>query len=436
MPYRPGLPLDEVIRAVDPAKTAPRSAQALRRAPIIPTASGDVPADASQPGWNGFPRRGSYADGVAWIVATIAEALAYAHERKVVHRDVKPANILLTYRDGPQLLDFNLSHDPHSPDEAAAALRGGTLPYMAPEQLEAFLNPACWNDVLAPADIYSLGLLTRELLTGETPPTHDPNLPLPRAIRGLLDHRAAPRRRLRSYNRHIPHALESIVDRCLAFAPGDRYPNAAALAEDLRHYLARRPLRHAPNQSPRELATYWASRHLRALAASLVVVASIVVWFEPWQPPVASNSLFLQAVDNVEARKANQALELLSRLNDRDRHTPEVVFYEAVALAQTGKFPHALKLAHQALTAIDPSQSLGRWGRRHPALYRQAMDLGGYFLAAATQSPDVRSDDLLATAEKLFQWSSERNPRLFLARRGLAAIAEARGQNERAARAA
>jgi serine/threonine protein kinase len=120
-------------------------------------------------GWEGFPRRGTYAEGVAWIVMTLARALHYAHRRRTYHRDVKPANVLLTLQHGPQLLDFNLADSPHSAHEAEAALHGGTLPYMAPEQIEAFLDPTLWGKVEAKADVYSLGLVFREMLTGQMP---------------------------------------------------------------------------------------------------------------------------------------------------------------------------------------------------------------------------------------------------------------------------
>ena len=87
----------------------------------------------------------------------------------------------LTLRDGPQLFDFNLADSPHSADQAQAALHGGTIPYMAPEQIEAFLDPELWDKVNARADIYSLGLVLRELVTGEMPELPPDNLSPQRA---------------------------------------------------------------------------------------------------------------------------------------------------------------------------------------------------------------------------------------------------------------
>ena len=105
------------------------------------------------------------------------------------HRDVKPANVLLTLQHGPQLLDFNLADSPHSAHQAQAALHGGTLPYMAPEQIEAFLDPELWGKVEAKADIYSLGLVFRELLTGQMPELPPETLSPQRPLRNLLDRR-------------------------------------------------------------------------------------------------------------------------------------------------------------------------------------------------------------------------------------------------------
>jgi serine/threonine protein kinase len=81
----------------------------------------------------------------------VSRALHYAHGKKTFHRDVKPGNVLLTLHNGPQLLDFNLAESPHSAGHAQDALHGGTLPYMAPEQIEAFINPDLWGKVGARA---------------------------------------------------------------------------------------------------------------------------------------------------------------------------------------------------------------------------------------------------------------------------------------------
>jgi serine/threonine protein kinase len=267
MPYRPGLSLDRVIDRVDPA-ARPRHARVLRDV-LIPEGRPESEAFRDSPGWHGFPSGGTYADGVAWVGATLARALGYAHARGILHRDVKPANVLLTLRDGPQLLDFNLAHDPHASRQAEAALRGGTLPYMAPEQLEAFLDPERWQGVGPAADLYSLGLVLRELLTGRRPAAPDPSLPLPRAIAEMLDRRAEPAPSLRAPNPQVPPALDAVIRRCLAADPADRYPSAEGLADDLERLLRRR--------SRVKSVAAWTRRRGRRIAATLAVVAALLV---------------------------------------------------------------------------------------------------------------------------------------------------------------
>ena len=158
MPYRPGLPLDEIVKRVQPAKR-PRLARILWDVIVDGTSTDgssspqETAASRRHRGptgdrWNGFPVDGTYAQGVAWIAMILARTLHYAHEMQTFHRDVKPGNILLTLEHGPQLLDFNLAESPHSAQQVGSAMLGGTLPYMAPEQIDAFINPDLWGKVV------------------------------------------------------------------------------------------------------------------------------------------------------------------------------------------------------------------------------------------------------------------------------------------------
>jgi serine/threonine protein kinase len=294
MPYQPGLPLDEVLRRVE-LPPARRGARVLWEALDWPDAAEAAEA-LRGPGWAGFPLQGTFPEAAAWIVAELARALAHAHSRGILHRDVKPANVLLARRDGPQLLDFNLAHDPYAPSEAEAALRGGTFPYMAPEQLEAFLDPDRWDNVGEAADLYALGLIFSELLTGLRSEAPDPGLPVPRAICELLDRRAGAPPSLRVLNPDVPHALDAIVALCLAPAPENRYPDALAVADDLQRFLDHRPLRHASNPSKAEVTKHWVQRHRRRLA---VVLGGLVVL-----------STALVVSDKVKQRRAQECINL------------------------------------------------------------------------------------------------------------------------------
>jgi serine/threonine protein kinase len=242
MPHRPGLPLDEVIRRVNPSG-GPHSAKMLLGA-LCSSRTSPI-----GPGWDGFPGRGTYADAAAWVILGIALALDYVHSQGILHGDIKPANVLLALHHGPQLLDFGLARAPNSIEWAGITLHGGTLPYMSPEQLEAFLAPDLWKAVGPVADIYCLGLLLDELLSGRSPKLPDPRMPLPQAIRALIDEREASPPTSSFLERRVPRALGAIVARCLAFRPSDRYPDARSLIEDLQRYLNLRPSGRASSRS-------------------------------------------------------------------------------------------------------------------------------------------------------------------------------------------
>src|SRR5205085_11245230 len=106
-----------------------------------------------------------------WVGARLAEALDHAHCRGVLHRDVKPANVLLTAEGAPKLADFNVSFGSKLEGANPAAFFGGSLSYMSPEQLEAF-NPAHARDagdLDGRSDLYALCLILWELLAGRRP---------------------------------------------------------------------------------------------------------------------------------------------------------------------------------------------------------------------------------------------------------------------------
>jgi serine/threonine protein kinase/tetratricopeptide (TPR) repeat protein len=432
MPYRPGLPLDEVIRRVNP-DSRPRGARALVDVLAIP--SGAAP---KRGGWESFPLRGSYAEGVAWVAATLAEALAYAHAKKIYHRDVKPANVLLTYGYGPQLLDFNLSHDPHSAEQAEAALRGGTLPYMAPEQLEAFLEPKRWDEVVGQADLYSLGLLMRELLTGLAPETPDPALPLPRAIRALLDRRVEFHPGLRQVNPKVPHALEAVVERCLSFAPGDRYHDAGELAEDLRLFLAHRPLKHVLNPSRQERSTNWVRRHRLVLAVAAAAMVALAVSISPAVAerlaPIEKRTVFLKAVKALDEDRKGEALRALTALGAEAERSPVAGFYLGTSLVLAEDTKNAAAVIEGVWGLPGAEAALTAWGKSRPAFARHAETLGRALLnrnLRKGQGPK-QVEAVLDLAGRTLRLAVQIDPGRDLARQGLALIDEIKHDYPRA----
>lgn len=397
MPHRPGLPLDEVIRLVRQDGAAPRSARALWDCLVEGVdleAAGDrdegfaaaLEAGPHCDGWRGFPVDGSYARGVAWIGLILARALDYAHRRETFHRDVKPGNVLLTIQHGPQLLDFNLAQSPHSPQEAETALLGGTLPYMAPEQIEAFLNPDLWGRVGASADLYSLGLVLREMLTGLGRDLPNPDLPPPRAMRELLDRRAGMSTDLRRHDPRIPHALEAIVKKSLEFRPEDRHASAAQLAEDLENFLERRPLRHAKNPSRLERAVNWSARNRRLLVVNALHLC-VLVALSPlliqqgaryFQAPIQERSEFLDAVAAVDRGDHHRATAPLMKLVEEYPKSALPRFYLSIALAHADQPPEDASQVYyaSAMELPDSEPDLRAWLVENPQLGEHLKWLG------------------------------------------------------------
>ena len=210
-----------------------------------------------------------YVQAVLWLGARVADGLAHAHERGILHRDLKPANILLGDDGEPLLLDFNLAADTKLRSHASAAMMGGTLPYMAPEHLEALKDGGRTPD--ARSDLYSLGVILFELLTGRHPfPIHTG--PVREILPRMIAERSAPPPPLRPWNAKVTPAVESIVRHCLHPDPSHRYRSARELHEDLQRQLDDRPLKHAPEPSWRERLGKWARRHRRLTSTTTLVL--------------------------------------------------------------------------------------------------------------------------------------------------------------------
>lgn len=340
MPYWPGLPLNQVIDRIDPARTRPRSASALWNSLGAPAEEEQRIEDAGRPTWSDYPRRGSHADAVAWVGLKLAEALAHAHGRGIIHRDIKPANILLTRRGGPLLLDFNLAHASSHAEEADAANRGGTLPYMAPEQLRAFLDPDAWDQVGSTADLYSLGLVLRELLVGDGPPKLPEGLSAARAVAELLDLRSeTPPPPVRQIQPTLPASLDAILSRCVAPNPRDRYSSAEMLAEDFRRFLSRQPRQQAPRS---ERLACWLRRNCAALTLALLAVVILAVTLSGGVAVGTLRAPRIAAPGSLEDLGAKSASELarikssMSELGEISSKSPQVLVSYGLIWASKG----------------------------------------------------------------------------------------------------
>jgi len=293
-------------------------------------------------------RNRSYVDGILLLTIKLCDALACAHASGIIHGDLKPSNILLTPTGEPVLLDFNLSRD----DDLALDVRGGTLPYMAPEQIVQLMldevQEASGCDELS--EVFSLGVVLYELLSGQLPfeIDHEPedfsNIPeqlLGRQKRGPIP--------IATRNPRIGSSLATKIDRCLAYNRDSRYASMSELRTALLQEL-----------TPTRRIARWSNSH-RLLVAAIVLSASLLlVGTSFWllnRPPYhlrqyqaglayqssgelnAAKSAFKSAVTakpdfvegkfavaraNLALEKTGEALEQFAQLAKQDHHAPSM----------------------------------------------------------------------------------------------------------------
>lgn len=172
------------------------------------------------------------------LIALVADGMMHAHERGVVHRDLKPDNILVEPDGQPKILDFGIARFVGDSTLAATTMTGegqilGTLAYMAPEQLSG--SP----DLITPrTDVYAIGAIAYELVTGHKPMEVE-GMSVSAAIRAVEFEEPVP---VRIHRQGIERDAETIISRCLCRDPAQRFANAGELADDIRRFLADRPI--------------------------------------------------------------------------------------------------------------------------------------------------------------------------------------------------
>jgi serine/threonine-protein kinase len=248
--------------------------------------------------------------GAAALVETLARAMQAAHAKGVVHRDLKPANVLLAEDGTPKVTDFGLAKKLDEAGQTVPGMVMGTPSYMAPEQAEG------QEDVGPLADVYALGAILYECLTGRPPfkaaTSGD-------TILQVISADPVPPRQL---NAGVPRDLETICLKCLQKDPARRYASAAALADDLHRFLANVPILARPTTTG-ERFTKWRRRNPRVALLSGFIALVVVAW------AVTATWLSLSLHDQVgrtnEALAAAKTSEEAAKRNEATAKYNEVV---------------------------------------------------------------------------------------------------------------
>ncbi|SIN72783.1 WD40 repeat [Singulisphaera sp. GP187] len=212
--------------------------------------------------WSGLSSQGEprYFRGVAWVGVQVAEALEYAHQEGVLHRDIKPSNLLMDVHGHVWVTDFGLAKTHDGDELTRTGDIVGTLRYMAPERFNGWSDPR--------SDIFALGATLYELLTFRAAFDEPDRIKL---IDRIMHGSPTP---LRQLDRRIPRDLETIVLKAIANAPNERYMTAKEFAEDLRRFVAGRPIL-ARRSSTIEHVWRWCKRNPAGAGAVVVVAAAI-----------------------------------------------------------------------------------------------------------------------------------------------------------------
>src|SRR5213082_2838958 len=236
------------------------------------------------------------------LVATVARAVDYAHTQGILHRDLKPGNILLDARGEPLVSDFGLAKCLEPTSNLTRTLTVfGAPEYVAPEQVD----PAgAGSGKLGPAaDVYSLGAILFDLLTGRPPFLGE------HALKVIQQASEKPAPKLRTLVPGLDRDLETICAKCLEREPGARYRSAGALAEDLERWLEGRHIVARP-VSPAARARRWTQRNpvVAGMAALLMVVGStigVMIWNGEMATPPAASGIAVLPFESLSADKEN-----------------------------------------------------------------------------------------------------------------------------------
>lgn len=359
-----GPTLAALLRHIDPG--APRHgstlAQALAAMVGDPRAGADLRAD-------------SYPASVLAVVTPIAEALTYVHQNHVLHRDVKPANILLRADGTPLLADFGLARDLRDPSLTHPGRFAGTPCYMSPEQASGGTTT-----VDERTDVFSLGVVFYELLLLRRPFDGDTS----EAV--LEQVRSAEPPELRRRSPHVAPETAAVLAKALQKTPADRYATMAAFADDLRNLRAGLPVRAARSGWFRSARAAVRRHPARVLTFAVLVCACVAgingVWLWSQRPLV-------QAARQARLRSQVEALVEEAALA---RHAGDMAAAAAVLAQASNLLPGEPELLAEQWLLARRTAGAQQMVAAHSALQATVPDVAAQ--AAVTLSRDQPSTAL------------------------------------------
>lgn len=316
------------------------------------------------------------------MVIALARAVHYAHQHGVLHRDIKPTNILLGPDDTPYLTDFGLAKliDMDGGVTRTSAVLG-TPGYMSPEQARGEAG-----SLTTSADVYGLGVVLYELLTGRVPFAGSNSV---ETIRMVVEQEPRPLTRL---NPQLDPDLETVCLKCLEKNPASRYSSAGALADDLVRWTRHEPITARPATTTEKLRKWVRRRPGQAMAVVSTCLALIIV----------------TVVSTMAAIRLNKARRVANEANARlEQHLRDIQWDKAEELAESGKTGESLAYLARLLRtsphpAVPAARILSLLGNRSFPLPRGAPlrnDRGvfdidfspsGLFLATASFDHNIR----------------------------------------------
>jgi len=377
MPYLGDATLCDVLDNIDAKVVAEYPASTILDSITEAASAGQMETQAQPRLAARVLRRGSYVDGIRFIGAQLADALAHIHARGIFHRDLKPSNVLMSPEGVPMLLDFNLSADVM----LTTTRIGGTFPYMPPEQLQPLVEQGCFDpsSLEGRSDLFSLGVILYQLLTGSHP--FGP-LPLKSAsqdlCRRLLDRQRHGAVHVSDLNPQVDRAFGDVIQRCLAFAPDDRPTSAAEVVRVLRQGL-----------TPLGRARRWVARHSRTvllaglLLAALGGSAAVVAYHRPSFGERQMQTAFVHYKEG----RYQEALDLFSTALSTDAKNASTWFARARTHQQLGAsnsehyrlaIDDYLKADELAGSAVEKGRNLAAIGYCHSLLGEDKLAMASY----------------------------------------------------------